>query len=78
MSNTTDILPQIQNTPVILLAAFIIFLKVFIYLFAEREHKQGEQQAEGEEEAGSPLSREPNVGPDPRSMGSWPEPKADA
>ena len=29
----------------------------FIHLF-DREHKQGEQQAEGEGEAGSPLSRE--------------------
>jgi len=27
-----------------------------------REHKQGEQQAEGEGEAGSPLSREPYSG----------------
>ena len=35
-----------------------------------REHKQGERQAEGEEEAGSPLSREPNVRLDPRTPGS--------
>ena len=41
----------------------------------EREHKQGEQQSEGEGEAGSPLSREPNVGLD--HLGSPPEPKAD-
>jgi len=48
----------------------------------EREHKQVELQAEGEEEAGSPLSREPDagldVGLDPRTLGSLPEPKADA
>jgi len=34
----------------------------------EREHKQGEQQAAGE--AGSLLSKEPNVGLDPRTLGS--------
>ena len=34
-----------------------------------REHKQGEQQAEGEGEAGSLLSREPNAGLDPRALG---------
>ena len=43
-----------------------IFFK-FIYL-PEREHKQGEQQTEGE--SGSPLSREPNAGLDPRTLGS--------
>ena len=45
----------------------LFFLKYFIYL-TEREHKQGQQQAEGE--AGSPLSREPNMGLDPRTLGS--------
>jgi len=33
----------------------------------EREHKQGERQTEGE--AGSPLSREPDAGLDPRTLG---------
>ena len=38
------------------------------YLFErEREHKQGEKQAEGEGEAGSQLSREPNMGFNPRT-----------
>ena len=37
------------------------------------KHKQGE-----EGEAGFPLSREPNAGLDPRTLGSWHEPKADA
>jgi len=32
----------------------------------------------GEGEAGFPPSREPDVGPDPRTPGSQPEPKADA
>jgi len=31
----------------------------------------------GEGEAGLPLSREPDVGLDPRILRSWPEPKAD-
>ena len=44
----------------------------------EGENKQGEWQAEGEGRAGSPLSREPNAGLDPRILGSWCEPKADA
>ena len=57
------------------LCPLFIFFKDFIYL-SDREHKQ-EQQAEGEEEAGSPLSREPDVGIDPRTLGSPPELKAD-
>ena len=36
------------------------------------------REAKGEGEAGSPLSREPDVGLDPRIPGSGPEPKADA
>jgi len=36
----------------------------------EREHKQGELQAEGEGEANSPLSREPDEGLKPRTLGS--------
>ena len=45
-----------------------VFIKIlFIYL---REHKQGEQPAEGEGEAGSPRSREPDAGLDPRIPGS--------
>ena len=55
----------------------IVCMYVYIYLFIWR-HKQGEQQAEAEGEADSPLSWEPDVGLDPRTPGSWPEPKADA
>ena len=41
------------------------------YLFdREREHKQEEQQAEGEGEADSQLSREPNVGLNPKTSES--------
>ena len=32
---------------------------------------------DGEGEAGSPVSREPEAGLDPRTLGSCPEPKAD-
>ena len=45
----------------------------FIYL---REHEQG-GRAEGEGKAHSPLSREPNVGLDPRILRSRPRPKVD-
>ena len=56
---------------------FFLFFYDFIYVFVrERVHKQGEWQAEGE--AGSPLSREPDVGLNPRMPGSQPELKADA
>ena len=45
---------------------FFFFLKIFIYLFdTQREHKQGERQAEEEEEAGPTQSREPSAGLDP-------------
>ena len=44
----------------------------------EREHKQEEgHRAEGEGKADSPLSRELDVGHDPRTVGSRPELKAD-
>ena len=56
------------------------FPKIFFIYLREREsvHKQGEQQAEGEGEAGSPLGREPNAGLDPRTPGSWPKQEAEA
>jgi len=38
----------------------------------------GDGRAGGEREAGFPPSREPDAGLDPRTLGSWPEPKADA
>ena len=45
--------------------------KDFIYLLdREREHKQGEQQAEGEGETGFPQSREPDTGLNPKTLGS--------
>jgi len=56
----------------------------FLFFFHEREREREHLRrlgAKGEEEresqADSPLSGEPGVGLDPRSLGSWPEPKAD-
>jgi len=43
----------------------------------EQEHKQ-EAGGVGEGEAGLPWSRKPDAGPDPRTLGPRPEPKADA
>ena len=51
---------------------FFSFLKDFIYLF---DRGGG---AEGEGEANTWMSREPDVGLDPRTPGSHPELKADA
>ena len=49
----------------------LFFLRFFIYLFVrESEHRQTERQAEAEGEAGSLLSKEPDVGLDPRTPGS--------
>ena len=46
--------------------ALFFFLKILFKINKrEREHEQREWQAEGE--AGSPLSREPDVGLDPRT-----------
>ena len=53
------------------LGFFLGFFGFFVCLFVfvrEREHKQGEQQAEGE--AGSPLRKEPDVGLDPETLKS--------
>ena len=58
------------------------FFKDFIYLVEtkrEQTHKgKREGRAEGEGEADSPLSKEPDAGLNPRTLRSWAEPKADA
>ena len=50
---------------------FIFLFKDFIHLFQrESEHEPGGGEAEGEGGADSQLSREPDVGLNPRSLGS--------
>jgi len=45
----------------------------------ERDSERGNTSGGvGEGEADSPLSREPDAGLNPRTLGSWPELKADA
>ena len=59
------------------------FFKIlFIYLrHRERERERASERAQAwgvaEGEAASLLSRAPDVGLDPRTPGSWPEPKTD-
>ena len=43
------------------------FIYLFIYLFDRQRSQVGR---ESEREAGSPLSREPDAGLDPRTLGS--------
>ena len=54
------------------MAVFYLFVFKDYLFIREREHAQasGEQQAEGEGEADSPLIKESNVGLDPRTLGS--------
>ena len=55
------------------------FLKIlFLYLKEGERCMSGGEAAEGEEEAVSLPSREPDMGLHPKTPGSWPEPKADA
>ena len=58
---------------------YFYFFKDCIYLFDRKsETAQAGGAAEGEEEADSLLSRDPNVGLDSRTLGSWLKLKADA
>ena len=61
------------------LSVWFFFFEDFIYLF-DRERAQVGREAGRERgrEAGSLLSREPDAGLDPGTLGSWPEPKAEA
>ena len=50
---------------------WLCFFKDFIYSFVrESEHRQTERQAEAEGKAVSPLSKEPDVGLDSKTLGS--------
>ena len=46
------------------------FFKGFIYLFDRQRSQVGREADREREEAGSPLSREPNAGLDPRTLRS--------
>ena len=50
--------------------SYLFFFKDFIYLTRERELAQAGVAAEGEGEAGSLLSRELDIGLDPRTLRS--------
>lgn len=52
---------------------FFFFLRVYLFIW-ERRHELG--QVEGEGEASSPLSREPNTRLDPRGIMNWVEGKS--
>ena len=57
---------------------FVFFKILFIYLTQSETASEGTQvRGVGEGEAGFLLRREPDVGLDPRMLGSCPEPKAD-
>ena len=56
---------------------FIYFLKKIIYLFIHERHREREGQRHRQREKQAPC-REPDVGLDPWTPGSRPEPKAAA
>jgi len=64
---------------VCLFVCFVLFLRFYLFIWQRQTAREG-TQAGGlrEGEVGFPLSREPNAGLDPRTLGTWPELKADA
>lgn len=58
-----------------MLSCSIVF-KDFIYLRERESAQEWWGEAEGKEKPDSPLSKDPNVGLNPRTLGSWPELKA--
>ena len=54
------------------------FSKIYLFILEKREQVGGGTEGERESQAASLLSREPNKGLDPRTLGSRPELKADA
>jgi len=54
------------------------FCLVNALILSHRGSEKSGKGGVGEGEAGFPGSREPDAGLDPGTLGSWPEPKADA
>ena len=65
---------------------FLFFFKDFIYLFNRERERERERASErrntsrgsGRGRSRLQVGREPNAGLNPRTLGSHPEPKADA
>lgn len=59
-----------------------IFFKDFIYSLEPERYRERREREKGERkrtrEKQPPLRKEPDMGLDPRTLGSGPEPKADA
>ena len=55
---------------------FFYFLKILFIYLRERQWERAWARRRSEGEADSPWSWEPDVGLDPGTRGSWPEPKA--
>ena len=72
---------EINQWNTVILKDIAFFFKDFIYLFERqrvRKHTAGCGAAEAEGEAGNLLSGELDAGLHPRTLGSQPEPKANA
>ena len=57
--------------------SFFYFQRFYLFIW-HRERERAQAGGAGEGEADSPLSMEPDVGLYPRTLGSWPELKADS
>ena len=67
------------NKPLSMTLTTLLFKIFYLFIWQrqrQREHKQWGCQGEGE--VSSLQSRDPDAGLDPRTLRSWPEPKADA
>ena len=69
--------PPLQQPSVGFLRFCFFFLRYYLFIW-QTEIISRQRGRRGGGEAGSPLSREPNAELHPRTLGSWPEPKAEA
>ena len=54
---------------------FVLFLRFYLFIYERHRKREAETNRHGEKQA---PCREPNVGLNPQTQGSCPEPKADA